>query len=102
MILLVGEKLTIHHPNLYCDIGTKFIKYKIYKNGFLYGQLGLDDLTLKTSLDNHAPHFGNRCALQLGIYNKDFLHVKNLSYRLEWNGVRPYMYGHGFGKTAEN
>jgi len=77
-------------------------KYKIYKNGFMYGQIGLDDLNLKTSLDNHAQHFGNKYALQLGIYNKDFLRVKNLSYRLEWNGVRPYMYGHGFGKTAEN
>ncbi len=75
------------------------LKYKIYKNGFIYGQLALDDLNLGTSLDHHAQYFGNKYALQLGIWNKDVFNVKNLSWRLEWNGVRPYTYGHGVGRN---
>ncbi|MBS1730020.1 MAG: hypothetical protein JSS67_04500 [Bacteroidetes bacterium] len=78
------------------------LKYKIYKKGFLYGQLGLDDLNLTASLDRHQQHYGNKYALQLGIYNEDLFNVKNLSYRFEWNGVRPYTYGHGFDKTGLN
>lgn len=78
------------------------LKYKLYKRGFLYGQLGLDDLNLTASLDRNQQHYGNKYALQLGIYNEDFLNVKNLSYRFEWNGVRPYTYGHGFEKTGLN
>jgi hypothetical protein len=77
-------------------IGFNF-KYKIYKKGFVYGQLALDDLNLKTSLDHHSQYFGNKYALQLGIWNKDIFNVKGLSYRFEWNGVRPYAYGHGVG-----
>ena len=77
-------------------------KYKFYKQGFLYGQIGLDDLNLTTSLDHHSQHFGNKYGLQLGIFNKDLFHVKDLSWRFEWNGVRPYMYGHGFGKIGLN
>jgi hypothetical protein len=77
-------------------------KYKLYKNGFIYGQLGLDDLNLTSSLEENKQHFGNKYALQFGIWNKDFLRIQNLSWRLEWNGVRPYTYGHGFGKTGSN
>jgi hypothetical protein len=71
------------------------LKYKIYKNGFIYSQLALDDINLKKSLDSHKQNFGNKYALQLGIWNKDIFNVKGLSYRFEWNGVRPYEYGHG-------
>lgn len=77
-------------------IGFTF-KYQFYKNGFLYGQIGIDDLNLKKSFDNNAQHYGNKYALQLGIWNKDLFRVPGLSYRLEWNGVRPYTYGHGVG-----
>jgi hypothetical protein len=73
------------------------LKYKIYKKGFLYWQLALDDLNFKASLDHHEQYFGNKYALQLGIWNKDIFNVKGLSYRFEWNGVRPYTYGHGVG-----
>ena len=76
------------------------LKYKIYKNGFIYGQLALDDLNLKKSLDEHKQHYGNKYALQLGIWNKDIFNVKNLSWRFEWNGVRPYEYGHGVGDVV--
>ena len=73
------------------------LKYKIYKKGFIYGQLALDDLNLGKTLDEHEQFFGNKYALQLGIWNKDIFNVKDLSFRLEWNGVRPYAYGHGVG-----
>jgi hypothetical protein len=73
------------------------VKYKIYKKGFLYGQLALDDLNLQKSLDSNKQFFGNKYALQLGIWNEDIFNVKGLSYRFEWNGVRPYTYGHGVG-----
>ena len=78
------------------------LKYKIYKDGFLYGQIGLDDLNLTASLENHSQNYANKYVLQLGIYNKDFLNVKNLSWRFEWNGVRPYTYGHWYGKAGLN
>ena len=73
------------------------LKYKIYKNGFIYGQLALDDLNLKEAADNHKLSYGDKYALQLGIWNKDIFNIKGLSYRFEWNGVRPYVYGHGVG-----
>lgn len=76
------------------------LKYQLYKNGFIYGQIALDDLNLKKSLDEHKQHYGNKYALQLGIWNKDIFNVKNLSWRFEWNGVRPYEYGHGVGDVV--
>ena len=82
-------------------VGVTF-KYKFYKKGFVYGQLGLDDINLTKSLENDAQHFGNKYGIQLGVWNKDFIGVNNLSWRFEWNAVRPYMYGHGFGKTGSN
>ncbi len=77
-------------------IGFHF-KYNIHKKGFLYGQLALDDFVLHLTLQNHTQHFANKYALQLGLWNNDVFGVKNLSWRLEWNGVRPYTYGHGVG-----
>ncbi len=73
------------------------LKYKIYKKGFIYGQLALDDIYLKKSADAHQQFYGNKYALQLGIWNKDIFNIAGLSYRIEWNGVRPYVYGHGVG-----
>jgi hypothetical protein len=73
------------------------LKYKIYKKGYIYGQLALDDLNFKESLDEHEQNYGNKYALQLGIWNNDIFNVSGLSWRVEWNGVRPYVYGHGVG-----
>ncbi len=77
-------------------------KYHLYKNGFLYGQIGIDDLHITESIKHHAQEFGNKYALQFGIWNKDLFSVKNLSWRLEWNAVRPYTYTHGFDKPGLN
>ena len=73
------------------------MKYKIYKKGFIYGQLALDDLNLKLTRQQKSQFFGNKYALQLGIWNNDIFNVKGLTYRFEWNGVRPYTFGHGVG-----
>ncbi|MDQ2753835.1 MAG: hypothetical protein M3R72_12505, partial [Bacteroidota bacterium] len=75
-------------------------KYNIYKKGFLYGQLALDDLALQLSHQHKSQFFANKYALQLGLWNNDIFGVKNLSWRLEWNGVRPYTYGHGVGDNV--
>jgi hypothetical protein len=82
-------------------IGGNF-KYKLYKQGFLYFQFGLDDLHLSTTFDDHKNVFGNKYGLQFGVYNKDIFRVKGLSWRVEWNTVRPYTYGHGFNKIGLN
>jgi len=77
-------------------IGLNF-KYNVYKKGYLYGQLALDDLNIQRSFDSGKQHYGNKYALQLGIWNNDVFGIKNLTWRLEWNGVRPYTFGHGVG-----
>lgn len=73
------------------------LKYHIYKKGFIYGELALDDFYLKEILKNNRLGYGDKYSLQLGIWNKDIFNVKGLSYRFEWNGARPYIYGHGVG-----
>lgn len=75
------------------------VKYNLYKKGFLYGQLALDDINIKASLDSNAQNYANKYALQLGIWNKDIFNIRGLTYRFEWNGVRPYTYGHGVGNN---
>jgi hypothetical protein len=77
-------------------------KYILNKKGFIYGQIGLDDLHISESFKNHGQHFGNKYALQLGIFNRDVFKIPGLAWRLEWNAVRPYMYGHGFDKPGIN
>lgn len=75
------------------------MKYNIYKQGYLYGQIALDDINIKATRAAHSQFYGNKYALQLGIFNKDLFNVKGLSWRFEWNGVRPYVYGHGVGRN---
>lgn len=95
LIFIRPSEFTVGSPDN-AMIGIN-VKYKIYKKGFLYGQLALDDLNLQRSLDSNKQFYGNKYALQLGIWNEDIFNVKGLSYRFEWNGVRPYTYGHGVG-----
>jgi len=95
LIFMRPQEFTIGSPDN-AMIGFN-LKYKIYKKGFIYGQLALDDIYLKKSKEEHEQFYGNKYALQLGIWNKDIFNITGLSYRLEWNGVRPYTYGHGVG-----
>lgn len=79
-------------------IGLAF-KYQLFKKGNVYGQVALDDFYLGASLDSNKQFYGNKYALQLGMWNNDVFGVKDLSWRLEWNAVRPYTYGHGVGSN---
>ncbi len=79
-------------------IGLAF-KYKAFNKGYIYGQLALDDLNIGTSRDSGTQYYGNKYALQLGMWNNDIFGAKDLTWRLEWNGVRPYTYGHGVGNN---
>jgi len=75
------------------------VKYKFYNKGYLYSQVALDDLNLKLTLDSNSQFYGNKYAVQLGVYNKDIFGIKGFSHRLEFNSVRPYTYGHGVGQS---
>lgn len=77
-------------------------KYKIYKKGYLYGQIAIDDLHITESVKKHSQHFGDKYAIQLGIFNEDLFNAKGLSWRVEFNSVRPYTYTHGFDKAGLN
>lgn len=77
-------------------------KYKLYKNGYVYGQLALDDLHITETFQHHSQHFGNKYGIQLGLWHKDLFGVQGLSWRTEFNSVRPYTYTHGFDKAGLN
>jgi hypothetical protein len=77
-------------------------KYKLHKKGYLYSQLFIDDLHIANSTQTHTNFWANKYGVQLGIWNKDVFAVKGLSWRLEWNSVRPYTYDHGFDKPGIN
>jgi len=68
-------------------------KYKL-NNGYLYGQLGFDDMNIGQTIKNGEQTLNNKYFFQIGMWNHDIFHVKGLDWRLEWNGVRPYTYGH--------
>jgi hypothetical protein len=69
-------------------------KYKFSSNVYAYTQLGFDDLNIGETLDRHQQHINNKYFLQLGAFAKDLFRLRGLSWRLEWNTVRPYTYGH--------
>ncbi|MEX1189480.1 MAG: hypothetical protein WED33_09495 [Bacteroidia bacterium] len=73
-------------------IGLNF-KAMILKKYQLYGQLLLDEFSLKEVAARNG-WWANKQALQLGWKFFDFLGVKNLTWQNELNIVRPYTYGH--------
>ena len=79
-------------------IGLAF-KYNVFHQGYVYGQIALDDLYIGLTRDSGKQFFGNKYALQLGVWNNNVFGLKDLTWRLEWNGVRPYVYGHGVGSN---
>jgi hypothetical protein len=73
-------------------IGLNF-KAMILKKYQLYGQLLLDEFSLKEVTARNG-WWANKQGLQLGWKFFDFLGVKNLTWQNELNIVRPYTYGH--------
>jgi hypothetical protein len=80
-------------------IGLAF-KYNVFRQGYVYGQVALDDFYLSLTRDSSKQFYGNKYALQLGMWNNNIFGVNNLTWRLEWNTVRPYAYGHGVGNNV--
>ena len=70
------------------------MKYQLSNKTFLYNQFILDDINLQQTLKYKQQHLNNKYGIQLGVWTKDLLQVKDLNYRLEYNTVRPFTYGH--------
>ncbi|WP_156522565.1 hypothetical protein [Arachidicoccus ginsenosidimutans] len=68
-------------------------KYNL-KSGYIYGQFGFDDLNLGQTFKHKKQHINNKYFFQIGTWQHNIFHVEGLDWRLEWNGVRPYTYGH--------
>ncbi len=70
------------------------VSYTIPRKAQIYGQLALDEFYLK-EIRAGKGWWANKQGWQLGIYGLNFLSVKNLNVRLEYNEVKPYTYTHG-------
>jgi hypothetical protein len=73
-------------------IGLNF-KAMILKKYQLYGQLMLDDFSVKEVRAGNG-WWGNKQGFQLGWKFFDFLGISNLVWQNELNYVRPYTFGH--------
>ncbi len=67
---------------------------KLFKTLKLYAQLGLDEFFLKEIRANRG-WWANKQAWQFGAKYINALNVKGLSFQIEYNEARPYMYTHG-------
>jgi hypothetical protein len=73
-------------------VGLAF-KYKLKDNMQAYGQLVLDEFTLKDVIKNNG-YWGNKFGYQLGGKYFDAFAIKGLNLQAELNIVRPYTYSH--------
>ena len=70
-------------------------KYRLIPQGYIYGQLVLDDFNLQLTKKQQQQHLNNKYAIQLGFkyYTKTQAGLQ-YNLRTEYNHARPYMYGH--------
>jgi len=73
-------------------VGFAF-KYKLKDNMQAYGQLVLDEFTLKDVLKNTG-YWGNKFGYQVGGKYFNAFKIKGLNLQAELNIVRPYTYSH--------
>jgi hypothetical protein len=66
-------------------------KLKVATNGQFYGQILIDDFTLRNTL-SHDGFWGNKQGLQFGFKEFNLFGAKNLSFQTEIDYVRPYTY----------
>lgn len=66
----------------------------VRKTASFYGQLVLDDISVKQIFDGHLDWWGNKFGYQLGAKYINALGIQNLDAQVEWNRVRPYTYSH--------
>ena len=70
------------------------VSIKPSKNFKIYSQLVMDEFLLK-EVKSRKGWWANKQGVQAGFLYYDFLQVKDLNLRLEYNWVRPYTYTHG-------
>ena len=68
-------------------------KYKFTTNFNMYGQLFLDELSVK-DFTGGQNSWKNKYAFQIGAKYYDAFKIKNLTLQAEYNYVRPYTYSH--------
>lgn len=66
----------------------------IKKTFSFYGQMVLDDISVKQIFDGHLDWWGNKFGYQLGAKYINAFGIQNLDAQLEWNRMRPYTYSH--------
>ena len=71
-------------------VGGTF-KLKATKNTQFYGQVIIDDFTLRNTLANNG-FWANKQGLQFGFKEFNLFHAKNVSFQTEIDYVRPYTY----------
>lgn len=54
----------------------------------------IDDLNIGESLRKKQQHLNNKYGIQPGVWTKDLFSIPHLNYRIEYNTVRPFAYGH--------
>jgi hypothetical protein len=74
-------------------VGLSF-KIKMFTKQQLYGQLFLDDFSLKEILQRNG-FWQNKEAVQVGFKSFDVFKVKQLYFQTEFNYAKPYTYSHG-------
>ncbi|MDQ7948106.1 MAG: gliding motility protein RemB [Pedobacter sp.] len=70
-------------------------KYKLFRNGTVYGQLALDEFTAKHVFKGDG-YWANKSGYQLGIKGFDAFKVRDLNYLIEFNTARPFTYSQRF------
>ena len=69
------------------------IKAKLFKKYMFYGQILLDEFSLK-EVKARSGWWANKQAFQIGYSFFNLFGIKNLNWQNELNVVRPYTYGH--------
>lgn len=65
--------------------------YKLSKNYLAYGQVAINEFTLKEVFAGNG-YWANKHAAQLGVRAFDLFKISNLNATLEYNAARPYTY----------
>ena len=69
------------------------VKYNISERSNVYGQLVLDEFTLKEMRSDNG-YWANKYGYQIGYKYFDLFNIPNLFLNIERNYVRPYTYSH--------
>jgi hypothetical protein len=79
------------------NLGGSF-KFRFFSKTFIYGQLFLDDLSIKQFIANKG-WWGDKYGIQAGIKSFGVCGLDNLYLQAEINSVQPYTYSHESSMT---